>query len=335
MRVLQSFPDGRSTTNPYLVQLVDRLRPHAEVLGFTWKRALIGRYDVFHAHFPETLMVGRSPARRLAKRLLFRALLARLLLTHTAVVRTMHTVETYEPRPQNELRLLGRLDRRAALWIRLNLTTETPLDAPQRTIKLGDYREWFAAHHLPSTVRGRLLFFGLIRPYKNVGGLINAFIELPDIPTDPDLSLHIIGKPSTPDLGEDVLRAAAADVRINVNLGHASDGALVEDVGLAELIVLPHKEMHNSSAVLLALSLGRPVLVPANEVTEALRDEVGEGWVLTYTGTLTGESILEALTRVRATGKAQKPDLSARNWEDIAARHLEAYETALRTVRTG
>ncbi len=62
-------------------------------------------------------------------------------------------------------------------------------------------------------------------------------------------------------------------------LGFAPDADLVREISMSEMVVLPYRFMHNSGAVLLALSLDRPVLVPDNEVNRLLEIEVGSDWV--------------------------------------------------------
>jgi beta-1,4-mannosyltransferase len=338
MRVLQSFPEGRVTTNPYLVQLSDQLAPEPEVLGFSWRRALTERYDVFHAHWPEALLHGTTPARSLARRILFRALLLRLRLTRNqvAVVRTVHNLRSHESGPRVERRLLERFDTITAFWITLNPTTPTPASGPAVTIEHGDYRDWFSGVAVPPMIPGRLVYFGLIRPYKGVPALIQAFSGLAVGPDDDVLSLRVVGQPTSVDIGAEVLLSATADDRVQVSLGHASDADLGAEIGQAELVVLPYREMHNSGAALLALSLARPILAPSNAVTEALRAEVGRAWVHTYSGMLTADVLRDALGRVRALRPSEpdaRPDLSARAWPDIAAAHRRAYAQALRTVR--
>ncbi|WEO79391.1 glycosyl transferase [Cryobacterium sp. SO2] len=338
MRVLQSFPTGRATTNPYLVQLADQLSPDPQVLGFNWRRALAERYDVFHAHWPEALLHGTTATRSFARRLLFRALLLRLWLhrNRTAVVRTVHNVRSHEAGSRAERALLARFDRRTTLWIRLNPTTDVPSDSPVRTIAHGDYRSWFQSVPFEPPVPGRVVYFGLIRPYKGVPDLIETFSALPAGPDGEPLSLRVVGRPTTADIGAEVLLAALADDRVSVSLGHASDIELARDVTQAELVALPYREMHNSGAAVLALSLGRPILVPSNPVTEALKAEVGRGWVFTYRGVLTAALLGGALERCRAehpTGSPTRPDLSGRAWSVIAEQHREAYAAALSQVR--
>jgi len=81
--------------------------------------------------------------------------------------------------------------------------------------------------------------------------------------------------------------------------------------------------------VLLALSLGRPVLVPGNEVNDDLAAEVGPSWVHRYTGPLTSEVLAAALVDLRAHPTTGAPDLSARQWPALGLQHLAVYEDAL------
>ena len=335
MRVLQSFPEGRTTTNPYLLQLSRSLSPSVEVLGFTWRRALTSRYDVFHVHWPEILVQGRTPARALARRMLFRLFLVRLRLRRTAVVRTLHNVRSHELSPQHDQRLLERFDQRTTLWIRLNSFTPVPADALEHTIPHGDYRDWYGDLMSGATMPGRLLYFGLIRPYKGVDTLVHAFRQLDTAALDDPLpTLRIVGAPQTRDLAKRLQRTSAGDPRVEFMLRHASDAELADAIRAAELVVLPYTEMHNSGAALLALSLDRAVLVPENAVTTALANEVGTDWVLTYTGPLSAEVLADALLRARRPRSAPAPDLSHRRWSVGAADHVEAYGRAIQSVRS-
>ena len=89
VRVLASFPQPRETTNPYIWMLKDCLDdvPEVSLDTFSWRRALTGRYDVFHAHWPEILVHGHSPLKMAVRQALFAAFLVRLRLNKTAIVR--------------------------------------------------------------------------------------------------------------------------------------------------------------------------------------------------------------------------------------------------------
>jgi glycosyltransferase involved in cell wall biosynthesis len=326
--VLQSFPEPRPTTNPYLVLLrrsLDDL-PAVDLRTFTWRRALLGRYDVFHVHWPEVLLDGGTRSRVVKRRVLLALLLLRLRLTGSAVVRTLHNLRPHEPASRADATLLRLLDRRTSACIRLNDDTPVPPGTPALTVLHGHYRSWFAGHAVPDRVPGRLTFVGLIRPYKNVEGLVTAFhATRHDAPL---ASLHVAGSPSSPELEERLHAAAADDPRVRLTLRYLDDADLVDAVGSAALVALPYREMHNSGAALLALSLGRPVLLPRNRTNERLSDEVGGQWVQLYEGDLTGATILRALEAGARIAPGTQPDLSAREWDTAGQRHLEVYRLA-------
>ncbi len=155
LRVLESFPTPRVTTNPYIVMLLQALRGDARlsVDTFTWLRALTQTYDVFHAHWPETLLSGRTPLRALVRQVQFAALLVRLRLTRTAVVRTQHNLELPEGLSRRAVWLLQALERQTTLRIILNATVEQQ-DRPVETIVHGHYRDWFASYPRADPIAG-------------------------------------------------------------------------------------------------------------------------------------------------------------------------------------
>lgn len=324
--VLQSLRPPTDKDNPYVKQLAAVVARHAEVAFFSWRAALFGRYDVFHVHWPEFLL--RAPERgRALQYALFVALLARSALSRRPVVRTLHNLEPHEGASRIERLLLRLLDRRTRLWIRLNAVSAER--APQTvTILHGHYRDWFADVALPAPVSGRLLYFGLIRPYKGVEALLAGFCAL-DPQRAPGLGLRIVGQPATEALRRRIDAAAAADARIGTRLAYVDDAALAHEIGQAELVVLPFRQMHNSGSVLLALSLNRPVLVPRTAANAALAAEVGPGWVQLYDGELDGEVLRAALVQLRQGARAAAPDLSRRAWDDAGERHCRAYLAAL------
>jgi beta-1,4-mannosyltransferase len=324
--VLQSFPEPRPTTNPYLVMLRAGLQelPGVEVLTFSWRRALRGGYSVFHVHWPEILVSGRSPLKKLVRQFLFVLFLLRLRITGTPLVRTMHNLDLPDGISRREIALLRWTERWTALRIRINETTELPEGSPVATIVHGHYRDWYGRHPRSERIPGRLTFFGLVRRYKGVDSLVAAFRET----TDDRLTLRVAGQPSSDDLAGALRTAAAEDPRVSLSLGFLQDPDLVAEVTSAELVVLPYREMHNSGGALTALSLDTPVLVPDNLVNRRLAEEVGPGWVHLYDAPLTGRHLVDALRRVRVQPPAAPPNLDRRNWSRVGAAHLAAYEQA-------
>lgn len=325
--VLESFPSPRPTTNPYITQLHRALvaEPGVEVVTFTWRDALTGTYDVFHTHWPEILVDGHSPLKKAVRQALFAGLLVRLRLTRTPVVRTMHNLELPSGLTRRQTWLLRRLDRLVTRRIVLNETTEAG-GAATSLVLHGDYRDWFADEPTLAVVPGRVAFVGLIRRYKNVGALIDAFRALPE---ELASELRVCGRPSSAALLDELRAAAAGDGRVTIVPEFLDDERLAAEIHEAELVVLPYREMHNSGTALLALSLGRPVLVPRNPTTSALADEVGPEWVQRYDGDFDATALADALTSIRSARlDGRLPDLSLRSWSTAASAHLAAFRAA-------
>lgn len=333
VRVLQSFPEPRPTTNPYLVLLRESIdaTDEATVLTFSWRRALTAGYDVFHVHWPEILVSGHSPLKKAVRQVLFLLLLLRLRLTRTPLVRTLHNLELPEGISRRERALLRLGERATTLWVLINEQTPAPRDRPSVRVLHGHYRPWFArfAAPLPSTSE-RVAFVGLVRRYKGVDSLVRAFRDTVD--RAPLGSLVVAGRPSSAELAAGLQSSADADPRIRLDLQFLSEDQLIAHMSQAELVALPYREMHNSGSVLAALSLDRPVLVPDNDVNRRLADEVGPGWVHTYTGDLTADQLLHAMERARHR-PAGRPDLSRREWAPAGQAHVAAYRTAIAARR--
>ncbi|WP_317229090.1 glycosyl transferase [Clavibacter sp. MX14-G9D] len=324
--VQQSFPTPRPTTNPYLVMLGRSIarQEGVAVRTFSWTSALLRPYDVFHVHWPEILVSGHSPLKQLVRQGLTLALVARLGLTRTPLVRTLHNLELPDGISRRETLLLRLLERRTTLWIHLNEDTPEREDRPHETILHGHYRDWFAAHAMAAPVPGRIGYFGLIRRYKGVDRLLRAFQGMPG-----SASLQVGGRPSSSELAATLTDLARGDERIALDLRFLDDAEVVDLVRRSELVVLPYREMHNSGGALTTLSLDRPVLLPANRVNDRLAAEMGDAWVNRYEGELTAEHIIGALARVRALGPDARPDLGRREWPEAGARHVAAYRRAV------
>lgn len=331
--VLQSVPPPRPTTNPYIVMLVQSLNavPGVSILHFSWRTALLGRYDVFHVHWPEILVGGRTTVRRLAHQALLGVLLLRLRLSRTVVVRTVHNIDLPTGLTWGQRRLLRALDDQVIGRIRLNDETEL-LDIGDWsdtvvTVPHGHFRSWYGARARAQVEPGRIAFVGLVRRYKGVDELLRAFTATRS--EHPELRLQISGAATSPELAAELTSLAANDARVTLTLQFLDDDQLVGELTAAELVVLPARLMHNSSSVLAALSMDRPVLVVDNEVNRALAAEVGPGWVLLYRGELAASHLIEAIEDVRAGRRTARPDLSGRDWAGTGIAHLAAYRAAV------
>ena len=332
LTVMLSFPPPLPTSNPYNVMLAEAVGavPAVKVLNFSWRGALFGHYDVFHAHWPESTMDAVTARRRAVKQILFLLLLARIGLSKVAWVRTVHNLAIPEGISRLERLALALADRMTVLRIAINDVTPIEPTHPVAVVPHGDYRSWFA--DLPRAPRspGRVLFFGTIRRYKGLPRLVSAFRAT----DDPSLTLRIAGRLSNPDYEPELRALVAGDSRIDLTIGFVTDPDLVREVSGAELVVLPYPEMHNSGSVLAALSLETPVLVPDNEVNRRLATEVGPGWIHLFAGELEPADLTRALDEVHGAPPSGPPDLSARDWAVGGELHAAAYRRA-HGLRTG
>ncbi|MDO5697694.1 MAG: glycosyltransferase [Dermatophilus congolensis] len=328
LRVLQSYSTPLEFHNPY-VKLMDsslEASGRAEVLHFSWRNALLGDYDVLHVHWPEDVFDATTPLKAAGKRVTMALWLARLAARRTAIVRTVHNLDLPSGMDQVKRRLILALDTMTTYRVLISETTPRP-DGPHGIVLHGHYIDWLADQPRSQQVPGRIAYFGLVRRYKNVEALAQAFAQTRD--THPEWSLTISGRPSSDDLVASIEAIIDGDPRVTTTLRYLTDAEVVADVTACELVVLPYKEMHNSGSLLTTLSLGRPALVPENATNRAVADEVGPGWVHFYSGELAASDLERVMDDLRENPPTGAPDLSRRDWDVSAAGHLAAYEAAL------
>ena len=316
-------PDG---TTRFVNQIVEKAPPELTFRYFSWMVALFGRYDVFHIHWPEFIVRHKNPVVQFARSVMLQLLLLKLKARRIPIVRTLHNLKPHEDGGLWETQLLARLDRQVALYIRLS--EATPLgDRTGATILHGHYQGRYKDIEGIVPEAGRILYFGLIRPYKGVDNLLQVFSSI----DDRDLTLRLVGKPDKGyrELIEEYCRN---DPRISSDLAFVPDDRLAQNILAAELVVLPYKEMHNSGAILVALSLARPVLVPRSRNNELLAEEIGPGWVYMFDGELTEQILRERLAHVRGAIR-RPPHLNGRDWDVVGEAHYRAYRAARAILR--
>ena len=280
--------------------------PGVEVRTFSWSRALRGRYDVFHVHWPEILVTGSTRFKTLVRQLLFVLLLLRLRLARIPWVRTEHNLELPSGISRRQRWLLRWADRWTTVRIALNDDTPVPPTASRRssrTATTGSGTPTGAGPVEPRTYG----YVGLIRRYKNVEALLAAFARRP-------------GRRLPAGRRQAVERRDLADELPALAAGRPPGRALARlprrrrarrPRPSSTLLVLPYSQMHNSGSVLAALSLDTPVLVPANATNAALGAEVGTRWVLQYEGELGADDLVVALAVAGSTGVADAPTCRA------------------------
>ena len=181
-----------------------------------------------------------------------------------------------------------------------------------------------ARQHLGfSTKQMVYVFFGGIRPNKGIERLMDVFSRLPDC----DLRLLIAGKPWPPPEYIELLKDRSdQDDRIRITAEHIPDERVQIYLNAADAVVLPFASILTSSSTILALSFGRPVVVPSMGcLPELVTQDIG----LLYEPN-DPESLacaLEACRRLDLEGMGQHALDKVRtfSWQQMAAQTLDAY----------
>lgn len=311
-------PDG---TTRYIDQVVTCAPSGIRFDYLTSPRALLRGFDVLHLHWPENLTHGPSRPQTVIRCLGVVGLLLYLRLRGTAIVRTVHNLTPHERPSWPERVTLALIDRATDHFVVINPQTRLPREAPSTLVLHGHYKDRFSEYS-GSVPRqsDRVVYAGLIRPYKGVSQLIESFTVL----ALHGSSLRIVGKP-TPELKAEISRASAEHETISHVFGFIPDEDLVGEIQSAQLVCLPYQELHNSGMALVALSLGRPVLVPDTATTRALAAEVGERWVMRFEGSLSAEKLRYALECSADQDALEQPTLQARDWNEVGRGYGEVF----------
>ncbi len=224
---------------------------------------------------------------------------------------------------------------------RLRLTDELGL-APARVhvIPHGVLRPWESAPgagagevaSLPAELLGCegpvALLFGLLRPYKGLDLLLDAWRRIaPGTPAGAEL--WVVGMPRM-DVSALV---ASAPAGVRFVLRFVSDGEILALMRRASLVVLPYREIDHSGVAFTALGAGVPLLLsdvggfPEIAATGAARTvATGDSRAL---GEALGELLADpaALGAMAASARAAAAGVYA--WEPIARQTLSLYESLL------
>lgn len=178
----------------------------------------------------------------------------------------------------------------------------------------------------------RVLFFGSIKPYKDLETLLRAFVKLPASIRGSTL-LHVAGQPG---MEMDPFRSLATrlgiDDRIVWQLEHVESDSVRQLFEQATVLALPYNRIDQSGVLLTAVGAALPVVASnVGGVEETITDEV-HGY-LTPPGD--SRAFADALERILSnpdhrTQLATAMRELARSWptwDEIAADTVAVYET--------
>ncbi|MGA9284197.1 MAG: glycosyltransferase family 4 protein [Solirubrobacteraceae bacterium] len=184
-----------------------------------------------------------------------------------------------------------------------------------------------AEHPSPENNNPVVLMFGLMRPYKGIDVLLEAWRGVDGQAPIEDAQLCLAGMPK---MDISALQAAApANVRFEPRF--ITDSELPAYFERASLVVLPYLHADQSGVLFTALAFGKPLLLsdvggfPEIEATGAARIvPAGNATVL---GQALRELLADRATLTKMCVKARAAATGRYSWPAIAAAHLELYRS--------
>jgi glycosyltransferase involved in cell wall biosynthesis len=340
------LPPPDTPPHAYIARLTDALMGHeVEVVDPTDVPAP----DVMHVHWLEYMVRSdRSSVEGVVRSVVRTARYALLLLRFrrmgTAIVWTVHNLPPHERAyPWLEDRAMHATARLAdaimvhSEYARSRVVATFGHAAKVHVVPLGNFLGYYPRpRRSRQAVRDELgladrtfafLAFGQIRAYKRLPETVAAFRRLPRS----DVALIVAGLAVDAEERGALEEAAREDSRIVLRLGLVPDDEVAELHAAADAAVVGHREVFSSAALLLALSLGLPAVVPAQgsaqEIATPPAVELFEAGRL-----------VEALEAVQTGDARVRRDAalaaaSAADWEGIAHRTVAIYRQALRARR--
>lgn len=313
----------------------------AHVEEFSPWKILKGKYDIFHIHWPERFFGSPVFIKSLLKTLIFLLIILVAKVKGAKIVWTIHNLrshENYHPKLENFFWkfFVKIIDGYISLSEEADSIAKKTFPEIERkkgfVIPIGHYKNFYPDTLEKEFARERLsippdkkviLYFGLIRNYKNVLSLINSFKKL----EDENLILLIVGKPFNDKIKEEIEKKSSGDIRIKLFLRFVSNEEVEIFMKSADIMVLPQKEVFNSSSVILALSYNIPVLVPERLTGKEMRKRFGSDWVMTF-DELDSEILKDALKWLEHE-RNQWNHPGEMEWATIAKNTLQAYKSVL------
>ena len=125
-----------------------------------------------------------------------------------------------------------------------------------------------------------------------------------------------------------------SDPRTTLHAGYVSDELFDRWILASDVVVLPYREIDQSGVLATALAFGRPLLLTAvggfPEVAEARAAELVRPGDAAALHLALRRLIEDGARRDALAAGAREAAATRYSWDEVAARHLELYETLVR-----
>lgn len=343
------IPDMRPT-NRYQELLADALERRGIRVRFPDQfggrrpllRAVVSRrFDVLHLDWIHPFVAAGTLPKSLMRSAVFisKLLLARLF--GRRIVWTVHNLTGHDARFAGLERVVGRLT--AALTHGLLVHYPAAEQIVRSSLSVSPAKEIFVAHHghyihaygdepgrasQPHPEPSRplvILSFGLVRRYKRMEELIAASRIL----HGEEVRLQIRGMARDDEYAEELLRHAEDDDRVDVDLGFVEDESIPGLFAAADVVAATQTDTLTSGSLILAMSMGKPVVAARTPHAEFLLGN-GAGGILYTPGDIPElAAALEAMTERREEladmGAANRRAIARYSWASMAEEVQRAY----------
>lgn len=343
--IVASWPARKNREfNPFqaLMSNALTLTGKVEVIEFSPIRAFWTYADIWHWHWPDGGFSGGWISSHL-RYIFLRTLLVVARIRSIPIVWTLHNLSSHEGRwPVIEENIRQRLLQQVAGLhylsesSRLLAESKYPLLANKKYIVTphADYSD-VANRFNRKLARSNLElegtdfifgFVGAISPYKGVDELYNAYDRLSRL--NAHVSLIIAGRPS-PKLSIWCNELAAKrDPRIHSYFRLLGQDEIDTIFSSIDIAVFPYRSITNSGSIIMALTLGVPVLVPKFPLTEELKADLPPYAVNLYDPPLTAD----VLSKVMADEKIRSTSINLPgryHWSSVARQLIEFYSSVI------
>jgi beta-1,4-mannosyltransferase len=339
--------------NPYQGLLSNSLEKlGVEVQGanttgvFSLLRASLANWkpDIIHIHWQHPFILANSRAKSIIKSSIFILEVLILKALGIKIVWTVHNLISHEKTYQDIQMFFTR--RLAHQCHAIIAQGESAKHEIQKVFNLGESHRMAVIPHgsylgcyenkvsrseakeklLLSPSELTFLYFGLIRPYKGVLELVQAFKKL----DDSHAKLLIAGEAYNEQIMAEIRSEARDCDNIVIIEKFIPDDEVQVYMNAADVVVLPYQDILTSGAAMLAISFGKPVIAPA---IGCIWDTLSSEGDLLYNPS-ENEGLLGAM---RYSLKSDLAKVGRRNlelarelqWDELGKRILDLYQSCL------
>ena len=292
------FIPDYSKGNPYQKALADSLSKKGVKVCFGKTSSLFSvlksiknnwKPDILHIHWIHPFLLANSKGKTILKSICFIAELVILRILGIKIVWTVHNIVNHEKKFSSlelfftklAIRFFNRIITHSHFAKNevkkvYNITDNSKIQIIPHGNYIYNYKNRIGRIEARNKLKIDekevvLMYFGLIRPYKGVFELVDAFKEL----NVPQKKLLIVGKPFSNEIAKNILKRCGNSENIKTIFGFIPDNEIQIYMNAADVVVLPYRDILTSGAVILAMSFGKSVIAPAIGCIPEILDREG------------------------------------------------------------